>query len=135
VHIAIQVLLTAQALEKKALDLFKPHGLTPAQFNVLHLLSDQPEAMRASDLAHALIVDPSNVTGLLKRMKQVGLLRELENTGDRRRHIVGMSAKGRAVWKRAHRDYEKNLAAIDSALSPASRKTAGKVLQKLQALF
>jgi DNA-binding MarR family transcriptional regulator len=134
-HLALQVLLTAQALEKKALGLFKPHGLTPAQFNVLHLLSDQPEGMRASDLAHALIVDPSNVTGLLKRMKQVGLLRELENSGDRRQHVVGLNAKGRAVWKAARRDYEKNLAAIDSALSPVGRKTAEKVLQQLQALF
>ncbi len=41
-----------------------------------NLLSDQPDGMRASDLARALIVDRSNVTGLIKRMKKDGLLKE-----------------------------------------------------------
>ena len=72
-HLALQILTTAQALEKAAQRIFRPHGLTAAQFNVLSLLSDQPGGMRASELASALIVDPSNVTGLLKRMKKDGL--------------------------------------------------------------
>jgi DNA-binding MarR family transcriptional regulator len=131
VHLVLQVLSTAQALQKEAQRLFRPHGLTAAQFNVLHLLSSRPDGMRASDLARALIVDPSNVTGLLKRMKQVGLLRELENPRDRRQHVVTLSAKGRAAWAGAFRDYQRNLAALDSVLSAASRRTAEKVLQRL----
>ena len=130
-HLVLQVLSTAQALQKEAQRLFRPHGLTAAQFNVLHLLSSRPDGMRASDLARALIVDPSNVTGLLKRMKQLGLLRELENPRDRRQHVVTLSGKGRAAWAAAFRDYQKNLAALDSVLSAASRKTAEKVLQRL----
>jgi len=131
VHLVLQVLATAQALQKEAQRIFRPHGLTAAQFNVLHLLSSQAAGMRASDLARALIVDPSNVTGLLRRMKQVGLLRELDNPRDRRQHVVALSAKGRAAWEAARRDYERNLAALDGVLSAASRKAAEKVLQQL----
>jgi len=131
-HVVLQVLSTARILEKEALRIFKPHGLSAAQFNVLHLLSDQPAGMRASDLARALIVDPSNVTGLLKRMKHVGLLVELENAHDRRQHVVGWTPKGRAAWKGAHRDYQKNLAALDAALNPSSRKAAESVLQQIE---
>ena len=87
--------------------------------------------MRASDLARALIVDPSNVTGLLRRMKQVGLLSELDNPRDRRQHVVALSAKGHAAWEAARHDYERNLAALDSILSAANRKAAEKVLQQL----
>jgi MarR family 2-MHQ and catechol resistance regulon transcriptional repressor len=131
VHLVVQVLATAQALQKEAQRIFKPHGLTAAQFNVLHLLSGQPAGMRASDLARALIVDPSNVTGLLKRMKQVGLLKELENSHDRRQHVVALSAKGRAALVAARRDYNRNLAALDSVLGASGRRTAGRILQQL----
>ena len=123
-HLVLQVLATAQALQKEAQRLLRPHGLTAAQFNVLHLLSSQPAGLRASDLARALIVDPSNVTGLLKRMKQLGLLKALENPRDRRQHVVTLSARGRAAWESAFRDYARNLAALDSVLSVSNWKAA-----------
>lgn len=130
-HLVLQVLATAQALQKRAQKVFRPHGLTAAQFNVLHLLSSRPEGMRATDLARALIVDPSNVTGLLRRMKQMGLLRALENVRDRRLHVVALSARGRASWGAACRDYSRNLEALDRALGPAGRKVAEGVLGRL----
>ena len=132
-QLVLQVLATAQALQKRGQRVFRPHGLTSAQFNVLHLLSGRPEGMRATDLARALIVDPSNVTGLLKRMKQMGLLRTLENLRDRRQHVVALSAKGRASWSSALRDYSRNLVALDAALSPGGRKVAERVLARLTA--
>jgi DNA-binding MarR family transcriptional regulator len=132
-HIVLQVLATAQALEKAAHRVFKPHGVTPAQFNVLNLLADQPAGLRASDLAQALIVDPSNVTGLLKRMKKDRLLEELANAGDRRTHIVGLTPRGKAVWAAAAADYERCLAAVESGLGRANRTGADKVLRQLGA--
>jgi DNA-binding MarR family transcriptional regulator len=130
-HLVLRVFTTARSLEKAASRVFKPLGLTTPQFNVLNLLSREPLGMRASDLASALIVDPSNVTGLLKRMKKEGLLTELENSHDRRQYIVGLSAKGRAAWKAANGQYEKCLAALIAPFSGAERSVAEKVLQAL----
>jgi len=130
-HLVLRVMAAAQALEKAAARVFKPHGLTPARFNVLNLLADRPDGLRASDLASALIVDPSNVTGLLKRMRKEGLLAELENAHDRRQYIVGLSPKGRTAWRNAHRDYEKCLAALVAPLGGNGSAAADKVLQTL----
>jgi DNA-binding MarR family transcriptional regulator len=132
-HLVLRILTAAGSIEKAAGRVFKPHGLTSAQFNVLNLLSRNPGGMRASDLASALIVDPSNVTGLLKRMKRDGLLAEMENTGDRRQYIVGMSAKGRTAWRGAHRDYEKCLALLVSGLPEAKLSAAADVLTVIEA--
>lgn len=132
-NLVLQVLAAAQALEKAGQRLFRAHGLTVAKFNVLNLLSDQPDGMRASDLARALIVDRSNVTGLIKRMKKDGLLKEVETLQDRRQHVVTLSARGRAAWSAAHPAYEKGLAELASGLSPANRKVAETVLQHLVA--
>ncbi len=130
-HLALHILAAAQAFEKSGQQLFKPHGLTLAQFNILNLLSGEKEGMRASDLARALIVDASNVTGLLKRMKAAGLLQEHENTDDRRQHIVGLTAKGQRIWHAANREYLQTLDAVESTLSQADRKTTERVLRKM----
>ncbi len=132
-NLVLRVITTSQAIGKAAGRVFKPHGLTTARFNVLTLLERNPEGMRASDLAGALIVDPSNVTGLLKRMKREGLLRELENSHDRRQYIVGLSAKGRATWRGANRDYERCLAALLAPIPGSEVETAERVLQALDA--
>ena len=127
-HLALRVVSTANALEKAAKRVFAPHGLTPAQFNVLNLLSDQKEGMRASDLAEALVVDPSNVTGLLKRMARDGWIADRANPGDRRQHVTVLAPKGRAAWARARHDYENSLRYVAATIPAASRGAAEKAL-------
>jgi DNA-binding MarR family transcriptional regulator len=127
----LQLLSTAQAVTKAGQRLFKPHRLTVAHFNVLNLLSDQADGMRASDLARALIVDPSNVTGLLKRMKAEGYLKALDHPADRRHHVVVLTAKGRNVWQKAFRDYQRALEAFEADLRPEERTVADSVLQRI----
>lgn len=68
--------------------------------NVLNLLGDQPAGMQASDLAAALVVAPSNIIGLLKRMGRVGYLKELASPGDARLRIVTLNPKGRRLWQK-----------------------------------
>ena len=127
----LRVLVAAQALEKAAARLFAPHGLTPAQFNVLNLLSDREDGLRASDLAKELIVDPSNVTGLLKRMAAKGWLTDLDNGADRRQRIVGLTAKGRVRWTKAHADYSAALENIEQTMNERERASVEKVLLRL----
>ena len=124
-HLVLEIVTAARVFERAAVRVFRPHGLTPARFNVLNVLSGRPDGMRASDLASTLIVDPSNVTGLLKRMRGEGLVAELENSGDRRQYIVCLSPKGRALWRRASRDYERCLDEL-SALVPEGRTQAAQ---------
>jgi DNA-binding MarR family transcriptional regulator len=127
-HIVLQILATAQKVEKAGQRIFKPHGLSVAQFNALNLLSVQTEGMCASDIAAALVVDPSNITGLLNRMTRAGLLKELENPADGRQRLVTLSAKGRRLWQQAYADYQEQLQSLDAILSASERKTVERVL-------
>jgi DNA-binding MarR family transcriptional regulator len=128
VHLALQIVSAAGTLEKAAKRVFAPHGLTPAQFNVINLLSDQPEGMRASDLAEALVVDPSNVTGLLKRMARDGWIVDRANPDDRRQHVTVLAPKGRAAWAKARHDYERSLRQVAAAISAGDRAVVEKVI-------
>ncbi|MFI5337243.1 MAG: MarR family winged helix-turn-helix transcriptional regulator [Opitutales bacterium] len=131
-HIVLQVLAASAQIEKAAHRLFRPHGLSAAQFNILNLLADQPDGLRASQLAEALIVDPSNVTGLVKRLKADRYLRSVDSPQDRRQHVVVLTDRGRARWQQAVRDYEQALAAIGTGLSARDLAAAGRILRHLQ---
>ncbi len=131
-HVALRVFKTAQILDRSAQRVFSPHGLTAAQFNVLNLLSDQPNGLCASDLASSLIVDPSNVTGLLKRMSRDGLVADQPNKADRRQRIVALTPKGRALWTKSCRDYDKCLKALEELLTEKENVIIEDVLVRLQ---
>jgi DNA-binding MarR family transcriptional regulator len=130
-HVILRIFQTAQILDKAAQRVFSPHDLTAAQFNVLNLLADQEAGLRASDLAASLIVDPSNITGLLKRMSRDGLVIDLENAADRRQRIVALTPKGRKLWAKASRDYEACLKILDGLLSEKEKTTTEAVLVRL----
>jgi DNA-binding MarR family transcriptional regulator len=130
-HLIIQILTTARALERAGQRIFKQHQLSSAQFNVLNLLSDQPEGMRATQLAEALVVDPSNITGLLKRMNAAGLLKELENPNDARERVVALSPKGHRLWQKANVDYQRELDRLGDLVSAKERGVTDTVLNTL----
>jgi MarR family transcriptional regulator, organic hydroperoxide resistance regulator len=130
-QVVLRVFQTAQIFDKAAKRIFSPHGLTSAQFNVLNLLADLKEGLRASDLATSLIVDPSNVTGLLKRMSRDALVVDLESKTDRRQRIVALTPKGRALWSKASRDYEKCLYLLEELVSEKERKLTEEILVRL----
>ena len=130
-HVILRIFQTAQILDKAAQRVFSPHDLTAAQFNVLNLLSDQEAGLRASDLAASLIVDPSNITGLLKRMSRDGLVIDLENSDDRRQRIVALTLKGKKLWAKASRDYEACLKILGDLLSEKEKTATETVLLRL----
>jgi DNA-binding MarR family transcriptional regulator len=132
-HVVLEVLSTARVIERKAQIIFRAYGLTAAQFNVLNCLADQPHGMKASDLAQGLIVDPSNVTGMLRRMKKEGWLHEIENPKDLRQRVVTLSPKGLTTWKAAHSGYQSSLDLLSSGLTDRQRSTCVATLHVLSA--
>ena len=94
------IVATAGALLREANRLFKPHGITAVQFNVLTLLSDVPRGLRPCDLTAALVVDPSSTTYVLDRMEAVGWLRRVDDADDRRAWRIVLTPAGRTLHTR-----------------------------------
>jgi DNA-binding MarR family transcriptional regulator len=69
------------------------HDLSPRQFQLLGLLHDRgPTGQR--ELGQAMETDPSILVTLLNPLEAGGLLSRQRDTGDRRRHLVKLTAKG-----------------------------------------
>lgn len=71
-------------------------GLSIPQFDLLSTLTEQ-EGLSQQDLAERLYVTKGNVSGLLDRMVEAGLVERRALPGDRRSNALHLTAKGRAL--------------------------------------
>jgi DNA-binding MarR family transcriptional regulator len=116
-RLTVAVFEAADALLRGSQKLFRPHGLTAAQFNVLNLVARSESGMSQRELSDLLVVDRSNVTGLLDRMEKAGWVRRDDNPGDRRIYRVSLTAAGRKLWERVSPLYLGTVAEVTQGLS------------------
>jgi DNA-binding MarR family transcriptional regulator len=129
-----QALRTASVLVRESRRLFRPFGLTEAQFNVLNVLggvTTTDAGLTQRELSDILVVDRSNVTGLLDRMEKAGWVRRSDHAGDRRAWRVEMTPKGRKLWRSALPAYQR---AVRAALRPIDGGDIRVAIETLQAL-
>lgn len=131
--LVVQVLRTTNTFLRASRRLFRPHGLTEAQFNVLNLLARRPAGLTQREISDALVVDRSNVTGLLDRMETLGWTRREPVPGDRRAWRVRLTAAGRRLWSRVAPSYERTLTrTVAAALDPGQARNILAGLQRLE---
>jgi DNA-binding MarR family transcriptional regulator len=112
----------ADALEPTGLK--GPHAFALAQLRELGPTSQQ-------ELAETLDLDPSKLVALLNELENDGLAERRRDPGDRRRHIVEISARGRerlADAERAMAEFENEFL---SELAPEERRQLQGMLERV----
>jgi DNA-binding MarR family transcriptional regulator len=84
---------------------------------VLNLVARSDAGMSQRELSDRLVVDRSNVTGLLDRMEKAGWVRREDDPDDRRIYRVSLTAGGRRLWDRVHPLYVDAVAEVTAGLS------------------
>ena len=112
------IVATADLFLRESTRLFRPHGLTAPQFNVLNLLAGRADGQGYSqrELADTLVVDRSNVTGLLDRMETAGWVRRADDPNDRRVYRVQLTAAGKKLWQKVAPGYANVVAQVTARL-------------------
>jgi DNA-binding MarR family transcriptional regulator len=102
--------------------------LAPRQAHLLRLLEpDRPLAM--SRLACALRCDPSNVTGIVDRLEERGLIARRQAPGDRRVKMLVLTPEGESVREQVRERLMEPPAEIAS-LSKADQRALRDVLRR-----
>ena len=130
----MNIVVTAGLLNKEGERILKPFGLTEAQFNVLMLLRHQTERGEADQttLGKMLVVNRSNVTGLIDRMERGGFVKREADPEDRRVNRVKMTKKGRAVLNEATRAYMKRIEEVLGGISRSKQTSLCRTLESLR---
>lgn len=92
--IAIQ--RTAAILEHGIQEILRPFGVTPTQYNVLRILRGAGEnGLCGREVGERLVAQVPDVSRLLDRMDEMGLLTRERDEDDRRHVTARITAKGR----------------------------------------
>ena len=76
-------------------------GLSVAQFDLLAcLIKAEPELLKQSELANRLLVTKGNISGMLNRMTEQGLVTRGDDENDRRSKRIQITAQGRELYQR-----------------------------------
>jgi DNA-binding MarR family transcriptional regulator len=101
----LQLLRTAENLWNASRVFFGRWDLSPSQFNVLNLLSGEPDGLSQIEISRLLIMHRSNATGLIDRLEQRGLLQRRATPGDRRAYRVVLTPAARQLLRQILPDY------------------------------
>ena len=94
-EVFINILLTADTLSRKLTEMLKRSGLTPAQYNVLRILRGAGECGHACrEIGDRMITKDPDVTRLLDRLEDRGLVSRARDERDRRVITVRVTRQG-----------------------------------------
>ena len=99
-EVFLNVLRAADALTRGLEELLKPHGLSPTQYNVLRILRGAGEGgFACREIGDRMINRDPDMTRLLDRMEQHGLITRHRQTDDRRVVCSQVTPDGLRVLK------------------------------------
>ena len=112
-------------------ELFARHDLTAQQYNTLRLLrAAHPEKLPTLHLASRLVSRAPDITRLIDKLSEAGLVERVRPAGDRRSVHVGITAGGIELLKQladeVRQCHERQL----SHLKPGELKTLTDLLRK-----
>jgi DNA-binding MarR family transcriptional regulator len=90
--------------------LFEKANITPQQWAVLATIGDEP--MNLASVARKLAVSKQNMTGMMARLEQLGLVERSENPQDLRSTRVQLTRRGRGIIEKlapVYAEWQKNL--------------------------
>jgi DNA-binding MarR family transcriptional regulator len=104
--------------------------LTPPQLYVLATIGYAGE-LPFSEIGAKMMVTVSNLTGIVDRLEDKGLVVRKRDTQDRRVVYVRLTGKGAKLYKRSIPSFEDSLAQLFSPLDRSQQKEISGLLRKL----
>jgi len=100
------------------------------RYDVLTALALSDNSLTMGELAAMLMVTKGNITGVVRRLKQDGLVRKVTSKQDRRIQSVTISARGRKLWSAMHADYDRIISSLLSQQTESELKAMTKILEQ-----
>jgi len=97
----LNVTRTSAILEHALIQALKPHAITPTQYNVLRILRGSGgDGLCRNEVGQRMVRQVPDVTRLLDRMEQTGLIARVRSRDDRRFVSTHLTPKGRSLVDR-----------------------------------
>jgi len=94
---ALSLMRTNDQLQLQCARLFRQHGLTPSQYNILRILRGEGKPLPILEIAGRTVTVVPGITGLIDRLEQAGMVNRLRCERDRRVIYVALTDQGMAT--------------------------------------
>ncbi|HTL51040.1 MAG TPA: MarR family transcriptional regulator [Planctomycetota bacterium] len=131
-RLLVLAIRVAEQLGKAGDRFLKPYRITLVQLNILTVLSTVPDGLPQSKLSERLVVSRANVTGLVRRLKALGLCKTVGNPNDARIKTVRLTPAGRKLLDRLETGYFTEIERITACFKEAEKKSASDLLDRLE---
>lgn len=117
----INLIFTANRIQGRQHDFFKPYGITTQQFNILRILRGQyPGKISGTELKGRMLDKHSDMSRLLERLDKKRLIERTACTSDKRAADISITPKGLDILAETDRQLEN----LDQDLIRLSREEA-----------
>ncbi|WP_425330039.1 MarR family winged helix-turn-helix transcriptional regulator [Terrirubrum flagellatum] len=106
-------------------------GLSIPQFDALSTLTEE-DGITQQILAERLYVTKGNVSGLVNRLAEQGLVKRSPIAGDKRSHALTLTAKGRALAESGMKIQRSYVMATLGRMPAGEREMLGQLLVRLR---
>src|SRR5512146_2985530 len=130
---AMNLVLTADLLEKRISSLLQPFDLSAAAGLVLSILADSETPVSPNLIAARLIISRASVTSLLDSLEKRGYVKRQPHPSDRRMLLVELTSSGRQVANQFRPIVHKHQKVWLNALNEKEQEQLIQTLHRLQA--
>ena len=127
----VQLLRTYTKSQQRMSHVFKEHGLTSPQFDVLATLH-HGEGLMQQELAARLLVTKGNICGVLDRLEAAGHIERRTDPDDRRTNCIYLTDAGRKVFAETIPPHHTGIYELMAGLSPEDTQTLFRLLKIIE---
>jgi MarR family transcriptional regulator, 2-MHQ and catechol-resistance regulon repressor len=92
-EVCLNLMRTNDQMHIRFARLFREHGLTPSQYNVLRILRGEGKPLECMEIAGRTVTVVPGITGLIDRLEVAGLVARERSDKDRRKVYVAITEK------------------------------------------
>jgi DNA-binding MarR family transcriptional regulator len=109
-RVMMAIVRLAERFKKESSAVFKNHGLTFSQYNVLRVLDASKNGQNTiKNVNRIMLVSGANMTGITKRLEKTGFVIRENDPNDERLRRLEITSKGRKVLKNISQEKEENI--------------------------
>jgi len=129
----MNLVFTAELLEKRITRLLLPFDLSPATGLVLSIMADSETSVSPNHIADRLIISRASVTSLLDSLEKRGFVKRQPHPSDRRMLLVELTDSGRQVANQFRPIVHQHQKVWLNALNEKEQEQLIQTLHRLQA--
>lgn len=128
----LNIVRTADIIEKLGSAFFSQFGITGAQYNLLIVLKLQARSLTQVEIGERLIASRANVTALVDRLEKKNYVRRVKVEKDRRIYHIELTPQGKDVLEKAEKAYVREVEKRMFCLSKEDSVKLSAILSKLR---